>query len=41
MQEAKFKMQNCFVFGVVDSSRAPGFLILHVAFLIELAGRNG
>ncbi len=40
-QNAKCKMRNRMVFGVVDSSPATGFLVLHFTFFIELAGRNG
>jgi len=41
MQNAKCKMQNYFVGGLVDSSPAAEFLILHFAFLIAMARRNG
>jgi len=39
-QNSKFKIQNYFVGGIVDSSPAAGFLILNFAFLIDLARRN-
>jgi hypothetical protein len=41
IKNAKCKMQNSFVGGIVDSSPAARFLILHFAFLIDMARRNG
>ncbi len=40
-QNPKSKIQNCLVFGIVDSSLAAGGLILYFAFSIEVARRNG
>ena len=40
MQNLKFKIQNYFVCGIVDSSPAAGFLILNFAFLIHMARRS-
>ena len=41
IQNAKCKMQNYFVGGIIDSSPASGFLFFHFAFLIDVARRNG
>jgi hypothetical protein len=41
IQNSKFKRQNYSALGGFDFPPARGFLILHFAFLIDLAGRNG
>ena len=41
VQSSKFKVQNHFDFGIVNSASADGFLILNFSLLGGLAGRDG